>query len=75
MQHFRIKYLLFCLWLFFPLAIFSQNATKILLQKADKWAYDEEIGKDIQRIIERVAKLDEAVDHPPKNGFSSALGP
>lgn len=33
---------------------FSQERTKILLEKADTWAYDEAIGKDIQRIIGNV---------------------
>jgi len=33
---------------------FSQGTTKILLEKADTWAYNADLGKDIQRIIGNV---------------------
>jgi lipopolysaccharide export system protein LptA len=37
-----------------PVPSYSQETTKILLDKADSWKYSKEIGKDIQRIIGNV---------------------
>ncbi len=34
--------------------VFGQGTTKILLDQADEWKYDKEIGKDVQRIIGNV---------------------
>jgi lipopolysaccharide export system protein LptA len=38
----------------FPAGLFSQEVTKILLEKADSWEYNQAIGKDVQRIIGNV---------------------
>jgi lipopolysaccharide export system protein LptA len=38
----------------FSTSSYSQETTKILLDKADSWKYSKEIGKDIQRIIGNV---------------------
>ena len=37
-----------------PLSSFSQETTKILLDKADNWKYNKDLGKDVQRIIGNV---------------------
>ena len=41
-------------YLFLPVNSFSQETTKILLEKADKWEYNKAIAPDIQRIIGNV---------------------
>lgn len=37
-----------------PLSSFSQETTKILLDRADEWKYNKALGQDIQRIIGNV---------------------
>jgi lipopolysaccharide export system protein LptA len=37
-----------------PPSSYSQETTKILLDKADNWKYNKEIGKDVQRILGNV---------------------
>lgn len=39
---------------FYPLFSFPQETTKVLLEKADRWEYNRDIGPDIQRIIGNV---------------------
>jgi len=41
-------------YLFLPAYSYSQETTKILLEKADKWEYNKAISPDIQRIIGNV---------------------
>jgi lipopolysaccharide export system protein LptA len=51
-----ILYSVSCLlsFILYPLSSYSQETTKILLDKADNWKYNKEIGKDVQRIIGNV---------------------
>jgi len=54
MKHPWFACAVFVCFIVIRLPVFSQGTTKILLEKADTWAYNEEIGKDIQRIIGNV---------------------
>jgi lipopolysaccharide export system protein LptA len=38
----------------YPPSSYSQETTKILLDRADSWKYDKKIGRDVQRIIGNV---------------------
>ena len=49
---FSILYLLS--FILYPPSSFAQETTKILLDQADNWKYNKEIGKDVQRIIGNV---------------------
>jgi lipopolysaccharide export system protein LptA len=54
MMKVRIGIPFLLLFLLLRITGFSQERTKILLQKADTWAYDAAIGKDVQRLLGKV---------------------
>jgi lipopolysaccharide export system protein LptA len=50
----RVKLILLLFQLLSRCIVSGQETTKILLDKADNWKYNKEIGKDVQRIIGNV---------------------
>ena len=49
-----LRCLLYIFILFYPPLVFSQDTTKILLEKGDRWDFNKEIRPDAQRIIGNV---------------------